>query len=130
MAENGADFTLIFRLLSNISGTNTEKDTAIRSQFANPYHFDDWALRWRERLLLDGLREADRIELMCASNPKFIARNHLVQEVIESAEVGDFAPLHTLAGILANPFQDQRVCARFSSPPRSEQVVHQTFCGT
>jgi uncharacterized protein YdiU (UPF0061 family) len=130
MAENGADFTLTFRMLSTISGADIEKDTAIRSHFANPYHFDNWAERWRKRLLADGLPEAERIELMSASNPKYIARNHLVQEVIEAAEMDDFAPLHTLVEILANPFQEQRVCARFSTPPRSDQVVHQTFCGT
>jgi uncharacterized protein YdiU (UPF0061 family) len=130
MAENGADFTLTFRMLSTVSGTDIDRDTAIRAQFQNPYHFDDWAERWRTRLAKDGLSEHDRNALMCSANPKFIARNHLVAEAIEAAENGDYEPFHTLVEILSKPFDDQRVCARFSAPPKSDQVVHQTFCGT
>tara|TARA_B110000037_G_C17090226_1_gene493695 strand:+ start:366 stop:1841 length:1476 start_codon:yes stop_codon:yes gene_type:complete len=130
MAQNRADFTQTFRLLSTVSGKNIVRDTAIRTTFQNPYHFDDWAVRWRSRLEKDGMKEDQRVALMCSVNPKFIARNHLVAEVIEAAEGDDYEPLYTLLDILEKPFEEQRVCARFSTPPRKDQVVHQTFCGT
>ena len=32
--------------------------------------------------------------------------------------------------VLAAPYADQHLFARYADPPRPEQVVHQTFCGT
>jgi len=43
---------------------------------------------------------------------------------------GDFAPFETLLEVLSTPFDDQPDFARYADPPRPEQVVHQTFCGT
>jgi len=130
MEANNADFTQTFRLLSTVSGTSSERDNAVKSNFSNPEDFSRWAISWRKRLLSNQIDDEERRALMCSKNPKFIPRNHLVAEVIESANNGDYEPLHTLNKILSEPFQEQRVCARYSAPPRKDQVVHQTFCGT
>ena len=68
---------------------------------------------------------------MYQANPVFIPRNHLVEEAIEAAETQqNFVPFHELVDILAQPFEYQEMLARFATPPRPEQVVRQTFCGT
>ena len=57
MASNGADFTLTFRRLCD-AAANSDADVAVRSLFADPHAFDDWARemaptdcrgRWRRR---------------------------------------------------------------------------------
>ena len=68
---------------------------------------------------------------MYAVNPVFIARNHLVEQALESASnEDDFGPFHTLMDILARPHEYDKSLAVYATPPRDDQVVRQTFCGT
>ncbi len=68
---------------------------------------------------------------MRAVNPAFIPRNHRVQAVIAAAETNaDFAPLDELLAVLGRPFDDQPEHAHYADPPRPDEVVQQTFCGT
>ena len=130
MAEGGADFTLTFRRLCDAAG-DPHRDEAVRGLFADPGAFDAWAERWRERLLRDGGGLGARRELMRAANPAFIPRNHLVEEAIAAAQDrGDFAPFEKLLAVLAKPYDDQPDAARYAAPPRPEEIVRQTFCGT
>ena len=131
MARNHADFTLTFRRLSDAAGGDPEGDTAVRSLFENPAAFDTWASRWRQRLAQESRRPAERQAAMRAANPAFIPRNHRVQAVIVAAEqAADFAPLEELLAVLSAPYDDQPAFAPYANPPRPEEVVQLTFCGT
>jgi len=131
MASNGADFTLTFRRLAD-AATDREGDTAVRSLFSDPTAFDDWANRWRERLAHDGEGTGERSAgAMRAVNPAFIPRNHLVEEALSAAvQQGDLAAFERLTRVLSRPYDDDPALARFSEPPRPDQIVRQTFCGT
>jgi uncharacterized protein YdiU (UPF0061 family) len=130
MAENRADFTLTFRSLCNAADDVEASDT-VRDRFAEPAAFDDWASRWRHRLGEENVDAAARGAIMRAANPLFIPRNHLVEETIAAAVNDcDFTPFDRLLAVLSRPFDDQPGFARYADPPRPDQVVHQTFCGT
>jgi uncharacterized protein YdiU (UPF0061 family) len=129
MAEQGADFTLTFRALSALAAG--EGEAAARALFADPDAFGAWAARWRERLA----REPGTADAHCAAmqavNPAFIPRNHQVQAVIEAAiDRKDFAPFADLVAVLSRPYEDQPGRERYTLPPRPEERVLQTFCGT
>lgn len=131
MGENKADFTLTFRRLCDVSAVDSSTDGAVRELFEDPAGFDDWAERWRERLNQEDSSDDRRQLAMRAVNPALIPRNHLVEEVIKAAtEAEDFTPFNTLMSVLASPYEDKPEHDRYSRPPRPEQVVHQTFCGT
>jgi uncharacterized protein YdiU (UPF0061 family) len=131
MAEGRADFTLTFRRLSELGDEPSEADEAVRELFDEPASFDEWAVRWRARLAGEGRPFAERHAAMRAVNPAFIPRNHRVEEVIQAAVTdGDLGPFETLMRVLASPYEDQPEYARYAAPPRPEEVVHQTFCGT
>lgn len=130
MADNKADFTLTFRGLSALSATPDEADDAFRTLFDNRESVDDWLARWRQRLGAQDASDGDRQAAMKAVNPAFIPRNHLVEEALEAAQHGNLAPFDELTAVLAKPFDDQPGKARFAEPPRPEEVVRQTFCGT
>jgi len=54
-----------------------------------------------------------------------------VEEVIQAAVGrGEFGPFERLMAVLAHPFDEQAGAERYAQPPRPDQVVHQTFCGT
>ena len=68
---------------------------------------------------------------MRAVNPAFIPRNHLVEEALSAAvDNGDVSPFESLLTVLSSPYDDQPALACYADPPRLDQVVHQTFCGT
>jgi protein adenylyltransferase len=130
MTSNGADFTLTFRRLCD-AAANSDADVAIRGLFANAHAFDEWAARWRERIAEEGGDASDRQAAMRRTNPAFIPRNHLVEEAISAAvSKGDFSLFETLLNVLARPYEEQPTFGRYAEPPRPEQVVRQTFCGT
>ena len=100
--------------------------------FGEPGAFHSWAEDWRRRLGAEdpATTPATRAEAMRRANPAFIPRNHLVEEAIDAAVRGDFQPFHTLVEVLARPYDEQPAHADLAEPPRPEQRVRQTFCGT
>jgi uncharacterized protein YdiU (UPF0061 family) len=126
MTSNRADFTLTFRGLCDAA----EGDDQVRSQFADPSAFDDWAVKWRTRLAEEGISAEERSVTMRAVNPAFIPRNHRIQAAITAAEADDFSVFDEMMSVLAKPYDDKRHYAVYAVPPRAEEVVHRTFCGT
>ena len=130
MARNTADFTLTFRRLCD-APLNPDSDAAVRILFTDPSAFEDWAARWRQRLAKEETTTTERRAVMRAANPAFIPRNHLVEEAISAAvNNGNLAPFESLLTVLSKPFEDQPSYDRYANPPRPDQVVQQTFCGT
>jgi uncharacterized protein YdiU (UPF0061 family) len=129
MVGSEADFTLTFRRLCD-AATGAENDEPVRGLFIDPTSFDDWAVRWRQRLAQERGDAAARRDAMRAVNPMFIARNHRVEEAIVAATDGDFTPFETLLAVLSKPFEDQPQFTRYADPPTEDQIVRKTFCGT
>ena len=131
MAHNRADFTLTFRRLAD-AAPSAAGDPAVRCLFTDPSAYDDWAARWRRRLADDGETTSDRrAAAMRAVNPAFIPRNHLVEEALSAAvNDGDFSAFENLLTVLSRPYDDQLAHRGYAEPPRPDQVVRQTFCGT
>jgi serine/tyrosine/threonine adenylyltransferase len=129
MAEGGADFTLTFRALSELSG-NTATDDGVRDLFTNKASYDAWAFVWRERLSREPQTPQERGAAMRSVNPKYIPRNHRVEAAIAAAEQGRFNLFEDLNQVLARPYDDQPAFERYAAPPRPEEEVSQTFCGT
>jgi len=104
--------------------------TAVRSLFAQPYVFDEWAERWRRELSAQS-EDADSIaEGMDRVNPVYVPRNHLVEEALEAASVGDLTPLTQLLDVLANPFVQRPGLERYAALAPDSFGAYRTFCGT
>jgi uncharacterized protein YdiU (UPF0061 family) len=124
MAADGADFTLTFRKLCDEADG---QHGAVRSLFTDTAAWDAWADRWLARLA----QETDPAAAMRAENPAVIPRNHLVEAALAAAvERADFQPFETLLGVLAQPYVDRPALDRYTLPPKDEERVLQTFCGT
>src|ERR1700710_834097 len=107
MAKNQADFTLTFRRLGD-AALDPARDAKVRALFAEPAAFDEWAVRWRQRISEEPQSPVEREALMRAINPAFIPRNHRVEAVIEAAvNRDDFKPFETLLTVLSKPYHDQ-----------------------
>ena len=130
MAQNQADFTLVFRRLSD-AARDPENDREVRQLFSEPTAYDEWAVRWRQRVDDEPQPATARSAAMRAVNPAFIPRNHRIEAIIEAAvNRDDYAPFEELLKVLSTPFEDQPEFAGYAEPPKPEQRVLQTFCGT
>jgi uncharacterized protein YdiU (UPF0061 family) len=130
MHENNADFTLTFRRLCD-AAADEKADAHVRALFANPAAYDSWASKWRSRLAAERLDPNARAQAMRTVNPAFIPRNHRVEKVLDAAIAhGDFSPVAELLTILSRPYEDQVAFADYANPPRVDERVFRTFCGT
>ena len=130
MAQHQADFTLTFRRLGD-AALDAADDREVRSLFTDPAAYNEWAVRWRQRLSDEPQDAAARRNAMRSVNPAFIPRNHRVEAVIQAAmNHDDFAPFEELLTVLSEPYEDQPAFAAYAEPPLPDQRVLQTFCGT
>lgn len=131
MADTRADFTLTFYYLSQLNTQTDDKDQALHTLFTRPATIDTWLKHWRERLRLETHSDSERQARMQSVNPIYIPRNHQIETVIRAAEDNnDFAPFHALHVVLQNPFHYQAGKDNYLLPPKPEEEVQQTFCGT
>ena len=131
MDAGSADFTLCFRRLSALGDTPSADDNRFRQLFGEPAAIDPWLAAWRSRLCATASDPGHRRAAMRAVNPAFILRNHLAQRAADAAvQRLDFEPLQTLLKVLSRPFDDQPAHADLARPPRPEERVTETFCGT
>lgn len=127
MQAGKADFTLTFYHLSQ--GFEDFENT--RNLFENPDDFDVWAKKWLFRLNQEDSTAAEQQALMQSVNPVYIPRNHQVEAAIRAAEDNnDFSVFNDLHEVLQNPFEFQQGKENYMLPPKPEEVVLQTFCGT
>ncbi len=131
MQEEGTDFTLTFRRLSDLADPGHASNGGVELIFDLPVTFNPWLERWQQRLRNDPQDSETRQADMYVVNPVYIPRNHLLEEVISAAVTQqDFGPFHTLVDVLARPGKFDKNRARYAMPPRPGEVVKQTFCGT
>jgi uncharacterized protein YdiU (UPF0061 family) len=130
MHENAADLTLTFRRLCD-AAADERADANVRALFTNPAAYDSWVARWRSRLAAERLKPDARAQAMRTVNPAFIPRNHRVEQALGAAiEYGDFSPFAELLTVLSRPYEDQAGFADYANPPRADELVSRTFCGT
>ncbi len=126
MAEGKADFTLVFRHLSD--ALETGNDETVVGLFNQSDAIVPWLGDFRARLI-----DADRkraLTVMRQANPVFIPRNHRIEEAIVAGNKGDFAQFHRLNQVLQQPFTIQPEFSEYESAPGPDEVVQETFCGT
>ena len=102
LAQNAVDYTIFWRRLSHAVQQNDFEP--VRDLFADRTTFDRWLLSYSELLALDN--QALAANLMLKTNPKFVLRNHLGEQAIRAAKLGDFSELQTLQRLLEHPFDE------------------------
>ena len=125
MMQGEADFTLFFRHLTQLAAGGPEKP--FRKVMKDDAIADAFLSHWRGRL---GVQGKPDVEAMQKANPIRIARNHRIEEAIQAAYAGDIAAALRLVEAVQNPFEERPDLEDLELPPREEEEVRQTFCGT
>ena len=121
MQADGADYTNTFRALAEGATDAAPFDGAAARA---------WLARWRARRAAEG-REAEAAAVMGAANPAVIPRNHLVEAALNAAQdQGDMQPFNALLSVLAEPYAGRAGRDLYRAPPRADERIAATYCGT
>lgn len=120
MHRSRQDYTLTFRRLADglLAGEPPFSDE----------HFSSWHAHYLDRL--NGEAPVQVAARMNQENPLYIPRNHLVEEALDAALAGNFAPFRELLQVLASPYVAALDRERYASPAPPDFGPYRTFCGT
>ena len=123
MHASKADFTLTFRTLP----AHMEADA---SSAEDSPEMSAWLAAWRARHGRERQSPEARRALMESVNPIFTPRNHRVEQALDQATRGDFTAFDRLLAAVSQPFEARADMIELAQPPRPDERVLQTFCGT
>ena len=106
------------------------QDNFEKNQISINNEFIEWQKKWNKSIKkTKSLNEAK--QLMKKYNPVFIPRNHLVDEAIKKAVIGDMSSFNKLLEILKKPYKNIYGLEEFMQPPSPNfEECFQTYCGT
>jgi len=116
LERSEVDMTLFFRRLSAFQlGKEAEQIKLIRNDsYANEEVFmpfeeqwEEWLMRYGNRLGANTISPQERIELMHSSNPKYVLRNYMAQLAIDAADKDDYALVDELFILIKSPYAEQ-----------------------
>ncbi len=112
LAEEKRDYTASFRALA--LHQSRDDMTPLRDNFIDRARFDTWWQRYSP------LRQPGDL---LSRNPAVIPRTHLLFEIIQAAENGDFTPAKDLLDACVHPFDQRWDQHAFSLPPADNNTV-------
>ena len=92
-------------------------------------YFKEWLTKYEERKKIE--KNKDQINLlMRKNNPKIIPRNHIVEKYIKEAENNKYENLINFIRFLKKPYDNKNIPENLLKPPKNEEKVSFTYCGT
>ncbi len=115
LEEEELDFTLGYRKIKDLYNGDT-------SFYPNVFKLEKFLEIWKTRV-----SDVSNLDLI---NPLYIPRNHQIERAIVKARKGDYKIFNDLKELLQNPFTENIQYSEYAIPPKPEERVTQTFCGT
>ena len=129
LLEQKIDYTCAFRKLSN-SLENELKKKEFLNLFNNKKKINDWFSIWHSRIGKETEKIDKIISNLKLTNPSIIPRNHIVERAINLALKQDFSTLYELINLLERPYDEYSDREFYTNPPKENEDIKNTFCGT
>ncbi|KAF3787812.1 UPF0061 protein [Nymphaea thermarum] len=126
LAVDKVDYTIFFRLLSNIKADpSIPEDQLVAPLKAalldigseRKAAWISWLQTYIQDLAASGVSDEQRKEVMNSVNPKFILRNYLCQSAIDAAELGDYSEVRRLLQVMERPYDEQPGMEKYARLP-------------
>ena len=121
LASSGIDYTQFFRKLSRFKGDKSD----ILELCVNADLLDQWLDSYNKRIEKETLSADERHKNMLAVNPKYVLKNHILQEAIEKADEHDFSMVNELLKVALAPFDEhpelEHLCK--PTPAKSKNIM-------
>ena len=122
LADEFADYHQSFRRLSHSVSAIMAGDYAVLgSNFHEKEAFVAWARDFHNCLLTNNVNADELQQHMLNTNPKFVLRNHLMQQAIAKASNDDFSMVNNILTVMANPCNEHTELEHLASPPSEHE---------
>jgi uncharacterized protein YdiU (UPF0061 family) len=91
--------------------------------------FQNWKVRWNERLKINSNTPEKYLKLMKTVNPLVIPRNHNVEKALKATEKNNLKPITKLIEVLKDPYTKKNNINDYQDSSNSDEN-YKTFCGT
>lgn len=114
------DYTRFFRTLSRYSGDRNDLLALVELQTP----LSEWLDDYDERLMKENISHEERHKCMLAVNPKYVLKNHILQEAIDEAKQGSFFMIEDLLKVAHNPFDEHEELEYLCkpTPPKAKNL--------
>jgi len=120
------DYNAFFRKLSAYNGKREQiLDIAVYREY-----LDKWLDSYDERLKKETRSEKQRQESMLHVNPKYILKNHILQEAIDKANTHDFSMVQDLLKVALAPFDEHPELEHLAKPTPSSAKNVKLSCSS
>jgi len=126
LANATIDYTAFFRALSRFDGDKSK----ILDICINRTPLDEWLDAYALRLQKESLSEAKRHEKMLLVNPKYVLKNHILQEAIEKANEHDFSMVNDMLKVALAPFDEHIELEYLCKPTPMEAKNKKLSCSS
>ena len=124
LEKNNIDFTNGFRILSKV----LLQESSFYSQCKQ---YLSWQEKWKKRLDCQNLELYEISKKMDRINPILIPRNHIIANIIqESVFKNNYTEFHKFLQAIQNPFSENKKYSKYYLPPKEDEKIANTFCGT
>ncbi len=123
------DFTYFFRTLSYYELGQRESLKPLWEYYGQRQELIQWLLTYDDRLAQEK-DDKHRQDLMLRSNPKYILRNYIAQEVIEDVEADESQKLESWLKVLYSPFDEHPEFEKYSLPTPPELKDFEVSCSS
>ena len=123
---NSIDFTLSFRDLAKVFNKTKNIEDSV---FANLDDFKRWHEDWKTQIISENTNLKNITRKMDLTNPCYIPRNHIIENVLENAVNGDMSLANEILDLYKDPFSENDNNEFFKNPSKTN-VPYVTYCGT
>ncbi|MFT6267514.1 MAG: hypothetical protein ACJAVV_000312 [Alphaproteobacteria bacterium] len=118
LSDEFADYHQSFRLLSNsISNIQDGDYQSISQHFHEKASFERWAKDLSQHLRTHVIDSELMQQKMLTKNPKYVLRNHLMQQAIAKANNDDFSMVDALITVTKSPFDEHPELSHLARVP-------------
>ncbi|WP_408095501.1 protein adenylyltransferase SelO [Peredibacter sp. HCB2-198] len=118
------DYTFFFRTLAE---GNLQK---IWDYYGNREELKDWNQRYQERLSREEFSNDERTLRMKKTNPKYVLKNYIAQEIIEDVEAGSSKKLEEWLNVLYAPFDEHPEFESYAGPTPPSKKNFEVSCSS
>ena len=130
LLKNKTDYTKAFRNLS-VSLEDEKGKGKLFALFLNQNEIQSWHNEWKNRIEKENKTEEEIVKSLKMTNPSIIPRNHIVENIINQVVIDEnIGQLNELISMLKEPYNDYEEKHIFLKPPKENEDIKNTFCGT
>ena len=124
------DYTYFFRQLARYEKNRPESFKPFWDYYGNRAEIKTWLLRYDERLGLEALSDPERSRKMLKTNPKYVLKNYIAQEVIQDVELGNSERLTAWLEVFYKPFDEHVAFEKYANPTPAEHKNISVSCSS